>query len=606
MVGVYTRSYTNYRDGCYVDPSLKLTSSYVQSNGVRVLGSYQLDDPRGTEGQVLIAPQVTVRSGVIRDLAVIADMSNNIYGFNAQPPFNLIWKQPIGNPMTVTTAQDMWGINPFWGVLSTGVIDPETNLWYIVSLSTVDGTFANSVYFLHTISLTDGAAVYPPLALSNVTYTAPSGAIKAFNAAVRKQRAALALTNVAGVKTVYIPFGSFLETAPSNLGWIVAVNVTEAPTVAKAWATGDQHLGAGIWMGGAGLSVDDSGWLHGMTGNGGFAPPGDVGECFLKLGPDLTLNQWWSPYSDAGRAGLDPTLATANSSMQMTMMRKAAAAIGINSANLPDGGPNNAMNAMVGMAPTAATSNVNIVGDQDLGSGGPLYLPMSLTGYPQNILMGGGKDGILWILNADAMGNTLPSDFLPANINGNYAKLLFPPWGWTFNGIGIDLMPTTLDQLPIAVGGYTHHVHGQPVAYLSPDHGLLTFVQGENGPVRAVSINASGTPNYVACGTEIASAGMNPPGGMPGGMLTLAVTAQQANTSVLWSCMPWYGNANRTVTPGRLVAYASNWVVNGNLVKLWDSAEWGIDYAHNKFNIATAQMDKLFVPTYDGRVLILG
>jgi hypothetical protein len=99
---------------------------------------------------------------------------------------------------------------------------------------------------------------------------------------------------------------------------------------------------------------------------------------------------------------------------------------------------------------------------------------------------------------------------------------------------------------------------------------------------------------------------MPPFGGMPGGMLSLAVTAQSANTAVLWSCMPWYGDANKTVTAGRLVGYAANWVVNGNLVKLWDSADWGINYMHNKFNPPTCQADKVFVPSYDGRVLIMG
>jgi hypothetical protein len=598
MVGVYTRSYTNYRDGCYIDPALTLTNSHVQQYGVRVVGSYQLSDPRGTEGQVLIAPGIATRAGPI-DLAVIADMSNYIYGFNTQPPFNLIWKRQLGTPMTVTIQQDMWGINPYWGVLSTGVIDPATGLWYVVMLSTPDGSYANAAYYLCTISLVDGSPAYPPLPLAGVTYTAPSGAIKSFSAAVRKQRAALTLTSNNGVKTVYIPFGSFAETAGSNLGWIVAVNVTGTPQIATAWATGDQYIGAGIWMAGAGLAVGDDGSLHFMTGNGGFDPPGDMGECFVKTDPGLTPKQWWSPYSDAGRAGLDPTLPT-----QLGMPAVAPMAMPMPVAAGVVSDANNAMNAMGDT--TNVTSNVHQVGDQDLGSGGPLYLPSSLTGYPMNILIGGGKDGILWLLDADAMGNTMPADFAAANIAGNYAHLLYPPWGWTFNGVGINLAPTVLDQLPIAVGGYTRHVHGQPVAYQSPDHGLLTFVQGENGPVRAVAIDQTGKPTYIACGTEIASAGMKAPGGMPGGMLTLAVTAQRANTSVLWSCMPWYGNANQTITPGRLVAYASNWVENGNLIKLWDSADWGINFMHNKFNPATCQANYLLVPSYDGRVLIFG
>lgn len=591
MVAVTTRSYSNYRDGCYIDPSLKLTSSYVQSNGVRVVGAYQLDDARGTEAQVLIAPSIKVRSGVVRDLALIGDMSNNIYGFNAQAPYNLIWKQPIGNPMIVTKQQDMWGINPTWGILGTGVFDPETGIWHLVSFSTPDGTVGQAAYWYHTINVVDGSAAHPPLALNGATYTAPSGSKKTLGSVARKQRAALSLVKSGTTKTVYIPFGSFAETASTNLGWVVAIDIAAAPKIKNAWATGDKYLGAGIWMGGAGLSVGDDGTLHGMTGNGGFAPPGDVGECFFKLDPSLTIKQWYSPYSDAGRAGLDPTLPTETGNTPLA------------------GTPNNAMAAM-NMADMAdmdanVTSNAHIVGDQDLGSGGPLYLPKSLTGYDKNILMGGGKDGILWILDADAMGNTQPGDFAPSKIAGNYKHLLYPPYGWTFNGMGMNLAPTNLDELPVSVGGYTRHIHGQPVAYISPDHGLMTFVQGENGPVKAVSIDKNGAPKYLACGTEIASQGMPPPGGMPGGMLSLAVTAQKANTAVLWSAMPWYGDANKYVVPGRLVAYAANWIQNGNLIKLWDSADWGIQYAHCKFNIITCQSDRIFIPTYDGRVLIM-
>jgi hypothetical protein len=601
MVGVYTRSYSNYRDGAYIDPALKLTSSYVQKYGVRVIGQYQLEDPRGTEGQVLIAPEVMI-NGTSYDVAAIADMSNYVYGFNAQAPFNLLWKRQVGTPLTATIQQDMWKINPYFGIMSTGVIDPVKNHWYVVSLTTPDGTYAKAAYYFHTISLIDGSAVYPPLPLNSVTYTAPSGTVKTLGAAVRKQRASLTLVN----NTVYVPFGSFAETAPTNLGWIVAIDVSASPWVKTAWATGDQYIGAGIWMAGAGLSVGDDGSLHCMTGNGGFAPPADMGECFIKLSPNLVPEQWWSPYSDAGRAGLDPTLPTQTG--QKLMAQKAAMEMGMDMGAMDDGGPVNAMNYMMEhMADVIApTSNVHAVGDQDLGSGGPLYLPTSLTGYSMNILMGGGKDGILYVLDADNMGNTQPTDFLPENIAKNYAHLLHQPWGWTYNGMGQPLMPTQLDLLPIAFGGYTRHVHGQPVAYLSPDHGLLTFVQGENGPVRVVSIDSGGNPTYIACGNEIASQGMAQPGGMPGGMLCIAVSAQRANTGVLWSCMPWYGDANKTVTPGRLVAYGANWVANGTtLIKLWDSADWGINYMHNKFNIVTCQADKIFLPSYDGRVLIL-
>lgn len=629
MVDVTTRSYSNYRLGCYVDPGLQLTSENIRSNGIRLLGTYQLDDPRGTEGQVLIASGVKVRSGAIRDLALIADMSNNIYGFNAQAPFNLIWKEPIGVPMVVTKALDMWMINPTWGVLSTGVIDKSAGIWYIVNLATPDGSAAKAQYFLHAIRISDGSAAYPPLPFANATYVTASGKTKRFSGALRKQRSALSLvTKTGGQKIVYVPFGSFAETADTNLGWVIAVDVTNAPKIVDTWCNGDNYIGAGIWMAGAGPSVGDDGSLHFMTGNGGFSPPGDLGECFIKLSPELNPVQWFSPYSDAGRTGLDPTLPTdqgdarVNAAARQQMAKTMTHAMdmpGMDMSDmdmgdtmnkvLDDGGPNNAMRYMMAHMEdlVAPTSNQHDVRDQDFGSGGPLYYAKSFSGFTRNMIQGGGKDGIFYVVDADAMGNTLNADFAPDKIAGNYKKLLSPPWGATFNGMNINLAPVNLNELPIAVGGYTRHIHGQPVAYKSPDHGIMHFVQGENGPVRAGSIDGNGTLKYIAAGREIASAGMKPPGGMPGGMLSLAVTAQGENTAVLWACMPLNGDANRFITPGRICCYGANWVENNQyLIKLWDSADWGWNFMHCKFTPPTCQADKTFVPTYGGIVMIVG
>jgi hypothetical protein len=265
----------------------------------------------------------------------------------------------------------------------------------------------------------------------------------------------------------------------------------------------------------------------------------------------------------------------------------------------------------MGPVPTNAvnnTSNAHIVGDEDLGSGGALPLPRSLTGFAKSVIVGGGKDGIYYVLDSANLGQTQRTDFAPARIASNWAKLLSPPWAATFNGIGLDLAPTQLDTLPSAVGGYTRHIHGSPVGYKSPDHGFMLFVQGENDTVQAVRLNADFSLTWIAAGQEVASQGMPPPGGMPGGMLVLTAQAEGDNTAVLWSLMPWYGNANSTVTPGRMVAYGANWVneAGPNLIKLWDSANWGINYMHAKFNILTPFNNRLFVPSYDGRILVMG
>ena len=593
---VVTRSFGNSRMGCYVDPSWTLTSEHVQRAGVRVLGQLKLDDPRGAEGQVLGVANLTMSDNKAHNVAFVCDMSNNVYAFDADS-YALLWKQNVGRPITVTKQWDMWMINPLWGILSTPVIDLTTRTLYCVSTSSVDGTMGKAVYTLHSLHLADGSNQAPPLVLNGASHRPPgSTTAQTLGAVARKQRPALTLLSAGGHKTLFIPFGSFLESASTNLGWVLAVDVTNPahPAVAATWTTGSgQYPGAGIWQAGQGLSVDENHNLHGMTGNGGFDPPtGNFGNCFFRLAytpagnaapAKLQCVDWWSPYSDAGRAGDDPTLATPSSNPPDEM----------------DAAPTNAVNN---------TSNAHIVGDEDLGSGGALPLPRSLTGLTKDVIVGGGKDGIYYVLDSAKLGQTQRADFAPSNIAGNWAKLLAPPWAVTYNGIGLDLAPSQLDTLPSAVGGYTRHIHGTPVGYKSPDHGIMLFVQGENGTVQAVGLNADFSLTWIAAGQEFASQGMRPPGGMPGGMLALTCQAEGDNTAVLWALMPWYGNANSTITAGRMVAYGANWVneAGPNLIKLWDSADWGINYMHAKFNLLTPFNNRLFVPSYDGRILVMG
>jgi len=593
---VVTRSFGNSRTGCFVDPSWTLTSERVQRAGVRVLGQLKLDDPRGAEGQVLAVADLTMSDGKVHNVLFVCDMSNNVYAFDADS-FALLWKRNVGRPITITKHWDMWMINPFWGILSTPVINLSTHILYCVSTSSVDGAMENAVYQLHSLHLADGSNQVPPLVLNGATYQPPGNAPRQTLGAIpRKQRPALTLVSEGNHDTLFIPFGSFLESAPTNLGWVLAVDVTDPahPAIAATWTTGSsRYPGAGIWQAGQGLSVDETQNLHGLTGNGGFDPPtGNFGNCFFRLAYTPASNaapaklqcvDWWSPYSDAGRAGDDPTLATPSSNPPDDM----------------DPAPTNAVNN---------TSNAHIVGDEDLGSGGALPLPRSLTGFAKDVIVGGGKDGIFYVLDGANLGQTQRTDFAPARITGNWARLLSPPYAATYSGIGLDLAPTRLDTLPSAFGGYTRHIHGSPVGYKSPDHGIMLFVQGENGTVQAVRLNADFSLAWVAAGQEVASQGMPPPGGMPGGMLVLTAQAEGDNTAVLWSLMPWYGNANTTITPGRMVAYGANWVnaAGPNLVKLWDSADWGIDYMHAKFNILTPFNNRLFVPSYDGRVLVMG
>jgi hypothetical protein len=215
---ITTNAISNYRDGCITGEN-KLVSNYVQKNGINVLGRLRLDDARGTEGQPLVVHRVTGRDGLPHDLVVVADMSNCVYAFDLDT-YQLVWKQVIGRPINITKNEDMWGINPTWGVLSTPVVDLARGVLYLVSYAAPDGKPKRAGYWFHTLSLVDGTATAPPLSLSSASFTAPSGAKKAFNITPRKQRAALTLVG----DVVFVPFGTFAESSAANLGWVIAID----------------------------------------------------------------------------------------------------------------------------------------------------------------------------------------------------------------------------------------------------------------------------------------------------------------------------------------------------------------------------------------------
>jgi PQQ enzyme repeat len=583
---VTTRSYDNARSGTNPEEAV-LTPAAVGTRGIKRLFSLQMTgDARGIEAQPLVLPGVTLADGQSHDVVYLADMANQVWAFDADTGARL-WTRKIGPPVNGTRDIDHYPINDHWGILSTPVIDEASGTIYLVAWISPDGSAGAAKHYCYAVSSRDGTDVYPPVNLEGLTYQAGHGAPEQrFASAGRKQRAALLMTTVNGVKTVFIGFGSLQETSDTARGWVIACAAAPlAPTA--AWASTAKGFGGGIWQGAAGLAADAEGFVYCMTGNGTFDGEVDFAESFVKLryappaGPvpgSLSVTDWWTPFTDAART--DP-----------------GAGPGI--ADLPLASNYRAATGGMGGNPWS---------DQDLGSAGPLLVE------PVQAVIGAGKDGVVYVLHQGSMGKTGAGDL--ANPARNYQKLMAPPIFFTYYPPALNPAPQDIRALNVWYDNQTHHLHGGPVYWDSPDLGRLVYCWGENGNLRAWSLNGDGVLTYLACSAEWASPdspddpGGGPKGGMPGGMISLSANGTQPHAGVVWALVP-YADANMAVVAGRLLAYdATEFGTFGDGSKqlrvLWDSQDWNIQFSYNKFNRPVVFNGKLFVPTYDDRVDVYG
>ena len=134
-----------------------------------------------------------------------------IYAIDAESGTVLLspnFGQPIPKPLGCTNNGPNVGIN------STPVIDPNSNIMYVMVYTQQSG---GPAYYLHALdlgSLTD--KVLPQLVTGSRMLT--DGTIFNFNATYQRQRPALLLAN----GNIYAGFGSFCDYSPKSLARMAA------------------------------------------------------------------------------------------------------------------------------------------------------------------------------------------------------------------------------------------------------------------------------------------------------------------------------------------------------------------------------------------------
>jgi hypothetical protein len=242
--------------------------------------------------QPLLVTNVTIPGVGIRDVLLIADMHNDVYCFDANDQSKAAtpyWKVSYGHSVPLPGSPIQIGEDGYSdvrieiGIMSTPAIDKSTNTIYFVTKSQVGSQITDS---LHALDLSTGQPKFggSELIAASVPGTGEGGSIVSFNSRFSNQRSALLLYN--GI--VYVAYGSYGDTPPYH-GWIFGYNASNITRQSVVYNMNPDGQYDGIWMSGAGPSVDTSGNLYVITGTG-LSGVRDYGEAFMKLSPDLSHN----------------------------------------------------------------------------------------------------------------------------------------------------------------------------------------------------------------------------------------------------------------------------------------------------------------------------
>jgi hypothetical protein len=450
LAGVTTYHNDLSRDGVNAQ-EYALTTSNVTTSSFGLLFSCAAD--AAIYAQPLWVANASIGGGT-HNVIVAATMHDSVYAFDADAsPCVTYWSEQL------IPSGETWGsyadvgssdIYPDIGILGTPVIDPSSNIIYLVS-KTKDGS-GNYHQRLHALSLATGAeATNSPVEISATSVTSAGncegGTTMSFNTLTENQRPGLALVN--GV--VYVSWASHGDNGVYH-GWVVGYqesNLTAAPSIFNATPNAAESLSycrGGIWMSGGAPAADSSNNLYVMTGNGVWDGATDFSDSFLKLStPGMTVSDYFTPYN---QSSLDAS-------------------------------------------------------DLDVGSSGTALLIDQTSGPIPHLLIGGSKNSEMYLINRDSMGEfNASSDSVVQEFAVSGHSFSTPSfWNNTLYYFGVQFGGTQVGQafaFSTSTGLFTTTPAAQTptgLGFPGATPSLSATPSGTNGIVWAIDAGAYGTSN---------------------------------------------------------------------------------------------------------------
>ena len=500
LSGVFTYHNDLARDGANAQ-EYALSPGNVNGSSFGKLASCAVDG--AVYGQPLWVASVTA-AGAKHNVVIVTTQHGSVFAFDADANSCVVlWSASMIDPAHGGTAGEtpvpstavgagFGDIAPEIGINGTPVIDAGTGTLYVVAKSLVA---SSSTFFqrLHAIDIGSGneKSGSPVAITGSYPGTGSGGTSVAFSAKQQNQRAALALVN--GV--VYIAWGSHEDSTPWY-GWVMSYQYSNSTwTQLAAFNATPNTRDGGIWMGGGAPPADSSNNLYFITGNGNFdatnatAPNNDYGDTLLQLNPALQVTQYFTPSDEA----------------------------------------------------------TDFSDDKDFGSGGAAVLADLPAGNTvTHVLVCGGKDGTLYVINRDLLGG--------------------------FGDTG------AVQSIPLGHGSFS-----TPSIWNN-----TLYAAGSGGPVHSFQLNTA-TAQFTSAATSTHVFGF------PGS--TLAVSAAANQGGVVWAIDSHSYCTQQSSSCGPAVLYAYD-AANVS-TELWNSSTKAADAAGNavKFSVPTVANGRVFVGT---------
>jgi hypothetical protein len=302
--------------------------------------------------QPLYVPNLSIPGKGMHNVIFVATEKDFVVAFDADAsPCVQLWQTsliPAGSQAISAPNLNITSTNivPYIGITGTPVIDVSASALYVVAATqTIATTFEvipTYSHWLYALDLTTGKPEVQPAGAAIATPTS------VFPSRAENQRAALLLDN----GTVYIAFGSYGGLGDYR-GWLFGYDSSSLQQTGVFDAAPKPASGGGIWQSGGGPSVDSNHNIFVATGDG---PPNFVTnyiDSIVQLGTNggLSVADYFSPCDRGLGWGVNP-----NAVLQSE-------------------------------------------------SSAPVLLPDSAGSAAQpHLLIGGSKEGFLYVVNRDYMG----------------------------------------------------------------------------------------------------------------------------------------------------------------------------------------------------------